>query len=445
MKIGIIGAGAAGLSAAFDLSAKGHKVVVYESAPFIGGQASTIPVGGKPLERGYHHLFTNDQAILDLMSDLGVSEAMKWYPSRVGTYTSGKVYKTTTALDLLRFGAIPFFDRIKLGLFALKVGRIKEWRDLEDQTADYWLRERLGGKAYEKVWEPLLKGKFGDFYDRIGMPWFWSKIQTRFASRQGIRGREMLGYPDGSFDTIFDKLTVAIKSRDGEIHTSTPVERVEVVAGVAKALIAKSPSGEEIREEFDTILSTVPSFSFPDLVDLPDDYKKRLTDVHYLAAVVVVLEMEHPLTKYYWMNIADSDVPFLGLIEHTNMLPKEWYDGRNILYLTNYLDRTDPVYSMSQDELLDLYLPHLTKFNPEFDRSWITKVHYNALSAAQPIIGTNYSKAIPDHRTPVAKLYLANTTQIYPEDRGTNYSIKMGRELADMIVEDEQHGWKSWK
>ena len=96
-------------------------------------------------------------------------------------------------------------------------------------------------------------------------------------------------------------------------------------------------------------MSTVPSFSFPDLVDLQDDYKKRLTDVHYLAAVVVVLEMDRPLTKFYWMNIADSDVPFLGLIEHTNMLPKEWYDGRNILYLTNYLDRTDPVYSMSQD------------------------------------------------------------------------------------------------
>jgi protoporphyrinogen oxidase len=126
------------------------------------------------------------------------------------------------------------------------------------------------------------------------------------------------------------------------------------------------------------------------------------------------------------------------------MLPKKWYDG-NILYLTNYLDRTDPLFSLSRDELLDLYLPHLTKFNPEFDRSWIKKVHYNALSAAQPIIGTNYSKSIANHRTPVKKLYLANTTQIYPEDRGTNYSIKMGRELADMIVEDEQHDWKRWK
>ena len=445
MKIGIIGAGAAGLAAAFDLSAKGHKVVVYESAPFIGGQASTISVGGSPLERGYHHLFTNDKAILDLMADLGVEEAMKWYPSRVGTYTSGKVYKTTTALDLLRFGAIPFLDRIKLGLFALKVGRIKDWRGLEDQTADYWLRERLGGKAYEKVWAPLLKGKFGDFYDQIGMPWFWSKIQTRFASRQGIRGREMLGYPDGSFDTIFSKLKKVIESRDGEIHISTPVVKIEVVDGVPKALLARGADGQQIREEFDTILSTVPSFSFPDLVDLPDDYKKRLTDVHYLAAVVVVLELDRPLTDFYWMNIADPDVPFLGLIEHTNMLPNEWYSGKYILYLTNYLDRTDPLYKMSKDDLLELYLPHLSKFNTEFDRSWITKVHYNALSAAQPIIGTNYSKVIANHRTPVKKLYLANTTQIYPEDRGTNYSFKMGRELAATILYDEKDNWQNWK
>ncbi|MDA1279245.1 MAG: NAD(P)/FAD-dependent oxidoreductase [Chloroflexi bacterium] len=444
MKIGIIGAGAAGLAAAYDLSAKGHRVVVYESAPFIGGQASTIPVGGGVLERGYHHLFTNDRAIIDLMVDLGVDDQLKWYPSRVGTYTSGKVYKTTTPLDLLRFGALPIMDRIKLGLFALKVKRIGNWKDLEDQTADFWLRERLGGMAYEKVWAPLLKGKFGEYYDQIGMPWFWSKIQTRFASRQGIRGREMLGYPDGSFDTVFDALKSAIKSRKGEIRTSTPVTKIEVVDGVATSLIANPTTGEEIREEFDCILSTVPSFSFPDLVELPVDYLSRLTGVHYLAAVVVILEMTRPLTNIYWMNIADPDVPFLGLIEHTNMLPEEWYGGNNVLYLTNYLDRSEEMFSMSKDELLDVYLPHLIKFNPEFDRSWIKEVHYNSLSAAQPIIGTNYSQVIPDHRTPIRRLYLANTTQIYPEDRGTNYSVRMGRQLAETILRDEGENWRNW-
>ena len=445
MKIGIIGAGAAGLAAALDLSSGGHKVVVYESAPFIGGQASTVQVGGGPLERGYHHLFTNDSAIIGLMAELGIGDRLKWYPSRVGTYTSGKVYKTTTPLDLLRLGALPFKDRIKLGLFALRVKRIKDWRSLESQTADYWLREHLGGAAYEKMWAPLLKGKFGDYYDQVGMPWFWSKIQTRFASRQGIRGREVLGYPDGSFDTVFNRLRSVIESQDGEIHLSTPVTKIEVSDGVAKALVARPDNGDETRREFDCVLSTVPSFIFPKLVDLPDEYLSRLTGVHYLAAVVVILELSRPLTNLYWMNIADADVPFLGLIEQTNMLPKEWYGGNNVLYITNYLDRSDALFKMSSDELVELYLPHLTKFNPEFDPSWIRAVHYNAVSAAQPIIGTNYSKVIPDHRTPVRRLYLANTTQVYPEDRGTNYSIRMGRELAAMIVNDEKQSWRKWR
>jgi hypothetical protein len=67
------------------------------------------------------------------------------------------------------------------------------------------------------------------------------------------------------------------------------------------------------------------------------------------------------------------------------------------------------------------------------------------VTAAQPIIGTNYSKVIPDHRTPIKRLYLANTTQVYPEDRGTNYSIRMGRELATMILDDEKQGWANWR
>jgi protoporphyrinogen oxidase len=277
------------------------------------------------------------------------------------------------------------------------------------------------------------------------MPWFWGKIQTRLASRQGIRGREVLGYPDGSFDTVFDKLKSVIEAHDGEVRLSSPVTKVDVIDGVAKALVVETPDGTETRHEFDCVLSTVPSFSFPDLVDLPLDYKKRLTDVHYLAAVVVVLELTRPLTSFYWMNIADPEVPFLGLIEHTNMLPKEWYGGNNVLYITNYLDRKDPVFSLSKDHLLDLYLPHMTKFNPEFDRSWIKATHYNSVSAAQPIIPINYSKVIPDHRTPIQRLYLANTTQIYPEDRGTNYSFRMGREMAATIMDDEQQSWRNWK
>ena len=443
MNIGVIGAGAAGLAAGYDLANAGHRVTVFEAAPFVGGQASTIEVGGGRLERGYHHLFTNDNAIIELIEEIGMSDELKWFPSRVGTYASGRIYQTTTPIDLLRFGALPLYERIKLGLFALRLQRLGDWRSLESFTADEWLRDRLGGKAYEVVWNPLLRGKFGDYYSQVGMPWFWSKIQTRFASRRSVGG-ELLGYPMGSFDSVFEEVGRRIGQADGKVLIETPVERVDVSKEGVTGLTVKRPDGSTTSEEFDVVLSTVPSYHFPELVDLPADYKARLDAVHYLAAVVIILEMDRPLTDTYWMNIADHEVPFLGIIEHTNLIPRELYGGSYVVYLTNYLDRRDEMFGLSPDDLLGRYLPHLEKFNPEFKQSWIKRMHYNSVSAAQPIIGANYSSRMPGHRTPIKRLYLANTTQIYPEDRGTNYSVRMGREIAGMMMKDEKERWRRW-
>ena len=446
MRVGIVGAGAAGLAAAYDLVNACHQVVVYESAPFIGGQASTIPVGGHPLERGYHHLFTNDRAILDLMEELGIGDAMGWYPSNVGTYVDGGLHRTTTAFDLLRFSAIPIWERIRMGLFTLRVQRIKDWESLEPFTADQWLSEKLGGQAYDVLWNPLLRGKFGRFYGEVGMPWFWSKIQTRFASREGLLAQEVLGYPTGSFDVVFDAVAANVRAAGGEIRIENPVTKIVPKNEAGSVGIEYVASSREQTEQFDCVLSTVPSFTMPSLMrTMPEGYLRRLQSVQYLAAVVVILELEQKLTDFYWMNIASDDVPFLGIIEHTNMLPKAWYNDRHVVYLTNYLHREDELFKLQPDELTDLYLSHLPKFNAEFDRSWVKDVHYNAVSAAQPIIGTEYGAQKPSHRTPFERVYLANTTQIYPEDRGTNYSIRMGREVAQMMLADGAAGWSDWR
>ncbi len=446
MRVAVAGAGAAGLAAAYDLTRAGHQVVVYESAPFIGGQASTILVGGHPLERGYHHLFTNDEAILEIMEEMGIADAMEWYPSKVGTYVNGSVHRTTTALDLLRFRAISLFERIRMGLFTLRIKRIKKWENLEEFTADEWLRRELGGKAYDILWNPLLRGKFGRFYDQVGMPWFWSKIQTRFASRQGgLFAKEILGYPTGSFDVVFNKLAGAIHASGSEVRLSNPVRKITPLPRENRVEVEASEGHRRYSDVFDCVLATVPSFTVPKILDdIPPDYLNRLESVKYLAAVVVILELDRPLTEFYWMNIADDDVPFLGIIEHTNMLPREWHAGRHVVYLTNYLDREDRLFNLSEDELVEEYLAHLYKFNQGFRPSWVKEVHYNAVSAAQPIIGSRYSRQKPTHRTPFERVYLANTTQIYPEDRGTNYSIRMGREVAEMMMKDHRFGWSVW-
>lgn len=438
MRVGIIGAGAAGLAAAYELGKRGHRAAVYERAPFLGGQASTFDVGGARLEKGYHHWFTSDTDIVDLTAEIGLGDRIRWMDSTVGTLVDGKIYAFVTPMDLLRFTAMSLPDRIRLGLATLYLQRQRDFRKYEDITADEWLKRYVGKSGYDVFWGPMMRGKFGEeHYRDVGMAWVWGKIQTRVKSRSKSMLKEKLGYPIGSFGEVFDVLAERVREQGGEVHTSAAVERVEVVDGEARGLHVALEGGETQLLEFDAVLSTTPSYVLPGLVPpLPEDYLSRLTDVSYMAAVLIVLILDRPLSDVYWLNVSDRSIPFVAAIEHTNLIPAEHYGGKHIVYLSNYLTTENPLYGMTHEQLLDEYLPHLRKINPEFDASWVEESYHHRVGAAQPIIEPRYSERMPSHRTPFKRLYLANTTQIYPEDRGTNYSVRMGMEVARMIMED---------
>ena len=441
MNVGIIGGGALGLGAAWELVQQGHHPVVYERAPFLGGQASTFDVGGAPLERAYHHLFTSDTAIVELAEEVGLGHKMRWIESKMGIFRDGRIYKFVTPTDLLRFSAIPLLDRIRMGFVALYLSRYKNWRKLENITASDWIRRFAGPRAYDAVWGPLLRGKFGEYYDKVAMPWFWGKMHTRFTSRGKGMAKEKLGYPGGSFGEIFNKTAELIRERGGEVHTGAGVNRVLVEDGVARGLEVELPGSGPTEHSFDVVLATVPSYVFPRLVPpLPEEYASKLQSIKYLAAVLIVLELDQPLSSIYWLNIADSSVPFVGVIEHTNFIEPEVYGGNHVVYISNYLSSEHPLFHMKDTELLEEYLPHLQRINPNFNRSWIRKWHYHREPAAQPVVETGYSQRIPEFQTPFRNLYLANTTQIYPEDRGTNYSVKLGREMAHLIIRGHGNG-----
>ena len=438
MRVGVIGAGAAGLAAAYELAKNGHHAAVYERAPFLGGQASTFDVGGARLERGYHHLFTTDTDILDLIRQIGLGHQIRSIDSKVGVLYDGRIYDFVTPVDLLKFTPLGFIDRLRLGLVTLLVKRQKDWRPLEGVTAADWIRKWAGRRVYDTVWGPLLRGKFGeDYYRDVGMAWFWGKIHTRFASRGKGMAREKLVYPMGSFGEVFDVLAERIAEQGSEVHVGASVRRIVVEEGRVAGMEVELPGDQPSMREFDAVIATTPSYIFPRLVPpLPDDYLQKLTQVRYLAAVLIILVMDRPLSHIYWLNVADRSIPFVGVIEQTNLIDPAHYGGKHIVYLSNYLSSTHPLYKLEHEELLEEYVPHLRKINPRFERSWIETSYHHKVEAAQPIIGTRYSERIPDHRTPFHGVYLANTTQIYPEDRGTNYSVRMGKQVARMAMED---------
>ncbi len=439
MRIGIVGGGIAGLTAAYELAKKGHDVAVFEKGAELGGQAGTFPIEGTRLERFYHHLFTSDRHILGLINELGLSPRMRWIDSQVGLFHGGRVYDFVTPLDLLRFTPLSLPNRLWAGLVSVYLQRQADWRKYESITAKEWLERYAGKSVYNAIWEPLLRSKFGDSYDQVSMTWFWGKMRLRFGSRPKGMQKEQLGYMEGSFQLLIDELEKQIKELGGEAHTNSPVDRVVVEDGKAIGLTFQASrfatrNSKPKTLNFDTIIATVPSFIFTDMApELPSDYVGKLTDAKYQSALCLVLKLKRPLSHIYWMNISDPSIPFVAAIEHTNYIPAEVYGGKTVLYLSNYLSLDSPLFSLSQDELLREYLPHVQRINSEFDLDWVEESWLFRDDSGQPIVTCNYSQQVPAHQTPIKGLYLANTTQIYPEDRGMNYSVHLGQKIADIV------------
>jgi len=427
MNFGIIGGGMAGLTVAYELGKQGHKVALFEKESYLGGQAATFEVAGERLERFYHHIFASDVDIINLIDELGLSEELLWLDSKVGFFHGGRIYDFVTPMELLKFSPVGLADRVRLGLVSLYLRRYRNWPRFEQVTARRWITRYGGRRNYEVVWGPLLKGKFGASSDEIGMVWLWGKIHLRLTSRQGEK--ERLGYMRGSFALIIEALRQRIIDFGSEIHTSSPVDKIVVEGEKAVALQA----GGEFYP-FDAIIATVPSPVLLNMVPpLSEEYAQKLEGVRYQAAVCLVLTLRKPISHIYWLNISDPSIPFVALIEHTNFVDASIYGGKRIVYLSNYISKDSPLYRLDADGLLAEYLPHLRKINPHFDPCWIEEHYIFREEAAQPIITTDYSSQIPDHCTPIADLYLANTTQIYPEDRGMNYSVRLGRKVARLV------------
>ena len=428
MNIGIIGGGLAGLCAAYELSKKGHQVAVFEKEAELGGQMATFEVAGERLERFYHHIFSSDIDIIRLIDELGLSQKLVWLDSRVGFLHQGRIYDFVTPWHLIKFKPVSLIDRARLGLVALYLRRNKNWPHLEGNTAQEWIARYAGKRNYEIVWGPLLKNKFGDSFNEVGMVWLWGKVHLRLASR--ARGKERLGYLQGSFGLLIDALQGRIITAGGKIYTSSPVNKIILQDEKAVGLEV----GDRVHP-FDAIVATIPSPAFLEMVpQLPADYATKLEGICYQAAICLVLTLKKPLSHIYWLNISDPAIPFVAVIEHTNFVAPSNYGGRRIVYLSNYVAKNSPLYQLDADGLLDHYLPHLRKINPDFDADWIEEHYLFREEAGQPIITRNYSSRIPEHQTPISRLYLANTAQIYPEDRGMNYSVGLGLKISRIVT-----------
>jgi protoporphyrinogen oxidase len=370
LQVGIVGAGVAGLAAAFDLLKEGHEVTIFEAADHTGGLAA----GFKderwewPLEKFYHHLFTSDRSIISLVEELGISQKLFFARPITSVIYDGEIVPFDSPLAWIRFPGFNLLDVARFGLVSAYLRFSNPWRSLEKITADEWLRRWYGDKIYETTWRPLLIGKFGPYFEKANMAWMWARLKVR---------SPRLGYFQGGFQMFVDTLTAYITRQGAQLFLESPVRAIKPTADDRVRL-------ETAREDrlFDRVLVT----TSPDLLrrmapDLPPDYLGQLARLKSMGAVVLTLALRHQLMpETYWLNIpagspdkSENRFPFLALVEHTNYISSAHYGGDRIVYCGDYVVPDHVYFSMKKEDIEAQFVASLRHVNPEFRPDWVRR------------------------------------------------------------------------
>jgi protoporphyrinogen oxidase len=427
MKIAIIGAGFGGMAAAYDLRKSGHEVVIFEAADYVGGLASGFkePYWDWSVEKFYHHWFQSDKSMLGLIRELGWEDKVYFPRPYTVLLYDGKWYPFDSILKALLFPGLGFgMNKIRFGFVGLYLRLTDNWKGLEKYTADEWMSKWAGRTVYEKMWKPLLIGKFGPYYKDVNMAWMWARLKARSTR---------LGTFEGGFQNFANRFADRLRDQGVEIRLGVQVKSIK--QGPANGLqieTAKKESYEKV------LVTTSPNLMARLCPNLPESYLKGLLELKSMGAVVMVLALKCQLSEqgYYWFNLPkDAGYPMLALVEHTNFVGPEHFGGDHIVYAGDYLEVGHEYFSMSDEQLLERFTPAFRKFNPEFEKDWVKKFWVFKTNYAQPVPLVDHSKNIPAIETPIAGLYFASMSQVYPWDRGTNFAVEIGRKAAKMMMD----------
>jgi len=420
MKIAILGGGITGLTAAYYLAKKNHQITIFEKEKVLGGLAAGFKEDNWNwyLERAYHHLFANDYDILNFAKEIDFDKIYFKKPITSSLFIVNKKllsYPLDTPLDLLKFPLLGLIDKLRAGLIIIFLKLSPFLPMYKKMTSEKFLKKSMGIKVWNTLWQQLFRGKFGKYAGIISSSFIWARIKKRTKS---------LGYIEGGFQTFIN--FIENKLKDLQVNVLTGYEIKEI-----------KKRGEQFvinGEVYDKVISTLPTPVLSKLTSdvFPKEYLSHFNKLKYLHAITLILETDKPiLDKTYWLNICTEKIPFMILAQHTNFADKKNYNNNHLAYIGWYVDGDSKLLKMSKEEILNLVKPYLNKIqNSEFriQNSFLFKAPF-----AQPIFDKDFEENKPDFITPNKNFFIANLDMTYPYDRGTNYAVKLGKQVAELI------------
>lgn len=415
----IVGGGITGLTAAYLAAKSGLKVKVLEGSDSLGGLIKTFPVGETELECFYHHFFLHDQELNWLIKELQLEEKLRCKTTTMGVFTGGKVFHFSTLWDLMRFKPLNIISKFRFALCTVYLGKFSNWRKNEHISALSWLKKWSGKQVAESIWSPLLKVKFGKFSELVPLSWMIGRLKQRFESREA--GSEKLFYLDGSLNVLLETLVKRLEELGVELVCNARVDQLIVEEATLKGVqVGSTPHlGRKT-------LFTIPSNCINELANQHSaNFQKTNANIEYFGAVCVILELTESLSPVYWLNIADKNYPFGGIIEHTRFIDTTHYANRHIVYLSKYFSMDEKIATLAQGEIEQLMVDRLPSIFPDFKASNIIKSHVFKSNTAATVCDLNFSEKVPEVESAIKNLFICNMAHVYPDERSVNNSIRI--------------------
>ena len=424
--VAVLGAGVMGLACAYELLKKGYQVEIFEADDRIGGMSAHFDFKGLSIERYYHFICKTDYDLFAYLDEFAIADKLHWVDTRMGYFYDGKLYKWGNPVALLNFPKLGLISKLRYALHAFISTKRSDWSKLDKKEASQWIRQWIGDKAYKVLWEKLFALKFYDYKDNLSAAWIWTRIKRIGTSRKSLM-HEQLGYIEGGSETLLNCFQIEIEKLGGKIHLGSPVE--EVVTEQNRAL------GVKIKGElktFDTVVSTAPLPFVPKLIPaLPEEDKTKYENIKNIAVVCVIFKLKQAVTENFWLNVNDERMEIPGVIEFSNLRPT----ASNIVYVPYYLPQQHPKFRLSDEAFEQEAKACLQIIQPDLADEHIIDIHVSRYRFAQPICPPDFMAGLPPIKSSIDRLYIADTSYYYPEDRSITESVKLGKHIANLLQE----------
>jgi protoporphyrinogen oxidase len=432
--VGVVGGGLLGMALAAKLTREGHRVTILEAASRSGGLAAPARIGEYTWDRFYHVVLLSDEYLRALLEELGLTPRLHWKPTRTGFYIDGRLRSLSSTLEFLTFPALGWLDKARLGATILYASRIRAWRRLESVLASDWLKRWSGGRAWERLWLPLLRAKLGDNAEVASAAFIWAIIARMYGARRTGMKRETFGYVEGGYASILQRFDESLTGLGVESLYDARATEVRSVNGRVQVSTTIG------LHEFDDLILTIPCSRIADLCpQLTEAERRRLRAVRYQGIVCAALLLDAPLAEYYITNITDARVPFTAVIEMTALVDRTRFGGRALVYLPKYLTQDDPFWSLTDAQIETEFLSALETMYPHFRRRQVRAFQVSRVREMLAVTTVDYStRLLPGSPTSVERVFIVNSSQIANGTLNVNETLgladRKARELQSLLL-----------